>query len=221
MGEGTRLLAGMVRHLPRSSRRSAALGAYFNATDDAPRARERAQEALQIASDPRQPLALIATHRFLGELDTAERQFSDAQAHLDVAFPLAEACQAPYEIALCQLALAELAVAQRDSQAARGWIDPARETFERLEANPALTRLHPLDFELARMESRTTYPAGLTGREVEVLQLVARGMTDAEAAEELFISPRTVSQHLRSVYNKLGVNNRAEAAVRAVELGVV
>ena len=61
----------------------------------------------------------------------------------------------------------------------------------------------------------------MTGREVEVLRLVARGMTDAEAAEELFISPRTVSQHLRSVYNKLGVNNRAEAAVKAVELGVV
>ena len=64
-------------------------------------------------------------------------------------------------------------------------------------------------------------PGGLTGREIEVLRLVARGMTDAEVSEELFISPRTVSQHLRSVYNKLGVNNRTTAALWAAEQGLV
>jgi DNA-binding CsgD family transcriptional regulator len=46
-------------------------------------------------------------------------------------------------------------------------------------------------------------------------------MTDAESAEELFISPRTVSQHLRSVYNKLGVNSRTAAALFAAEHGLI
>jgi predicted ATPase/class 3 adenylate cyclase/DNA-binding CsgD family transcriptional regulator len=62
-----------------------------------------------------------------------------------------------------------------------------------------------------------TYPAGLTIREVEVLRLVARGLTDAEVAEILILSPRTVSTHLRSIYNKLGVTSRSAATRFAVE----
>jgi predicted ATPase/DNA-binding CsgD family transcriptional regulator len=56
-----------------------------------------------------------------------------------------------------------------------------------------------------------TYPAGLSAREVEVLCLVAQGMTSAAVAEELYISPRTVDRHLNSVYHKLGVSSRAAA----------
>jgi DNA-binding CsgD family transcriptional regulator len=58
--------------------------------------------------------------------------------------------------------------------------------------------------ESTRVASIPTYLAGLTGREVEVLRLVARGMTNAQAGESLFISPRTVDTHLTSIYNKLG-----------------
>jgi len=61
------------------------------------------------------------------------------------------------------------------------------------------------------------YPAGLTAREVEVLRLVAAGMTDAQVAERLVISVRTVNKHLTSVYNKLGVSSRAAATRFAVE----
>jgi DNA-binding NarL/FixJ family response regulator len=57
----------------------------------------------------------------------------------------------------------------------------------------------------------------LTAREVEVLRLVAEGLTDAQVAERLVLSPRTVSQHLRSVYNKLGVSSRAAATRFAIE----
>jgi DNA-binding CsgD family transcriptional regulator len=63
--------------------------------------------------------------------------------------------------------------------------------------------------------------AGLTARELEVLQAVADGLTDAEVGERLFIATRTVSQHLRSVYNKFGINNRAAAVRVAVEQGLV
>jgi predicted ATPase/DNA-binding CsgD family transcriptional regulator len=60
-------------------------------------------------------------------------------------------------------------------------------------------------------------PAGLTPREVEVLRLVAQGLTDVQVAERLVISPRTVTTHLSSIYNKLGSNSRAAAARFAAE----
>jgi DNA-binding NarL/FixJ family response regulator len=65
------------------------------------------------------------------------------------------------------------------------------------------------------------YPAGLTAREVEVLRLVALGLTDAEVAERLFLSVRTVNAHLRSIYRKLEVGSRAAAGRFAAENGLL
>lgn len=59
--------------------------------------------------------------------------------------------------------------------------------------------------------SPPAYPAGLSAREVEVLKLVAKGMTNAQIATELYISHRTVNAHLGSIYHKLGSSTRAEA----------
>src|SRR5579863_7595327 len=66
-----------------------------------------------------------------------------------------------------------------------------------------------------------TYPAGLTTREVEVLRLVAQGLTDAQVAEQLVISPRTVNFHLTSVYGKIGVSSRSAATRYAIEQHLV
>jgi DNA-binding NarL/FixJ family response regulator len=60
-------------------------------------------------------------------------------------------------------------------------------------------------------------PGGLTTREVEVLRLVARGLTNPQIAEQLVISPQTVHAHLRSMYSKLGVTTRSAATRFAVE----
>jgi DNA-binding CsgD family transcriptional regulator len=65
------------------------------------------------------------------------------------------------------------------------------------------------------------YPADLSAREVEVLRLVAKGMTNVQIATELYVSPRTVNAHLGSVYNKIGSNIRAEAARFAAEHGLL
>jgi len=60
-------------------------------------------------------------------------------------------------------------------------------------------------------------PVRLTVREVEVLRWVALGLTDVQVAEQLIISPRTVTSHLSSIYNKLGVTSRAAATRFAVD----
>ena len=56
----------------------------------------------------------------------------------------------------------------------------------------------------------------LTGREVEVLQLVAQGMTSREIGEKLFISENTVKNHVRNILDKLGLHSRSEAVMYAL-----
>jgi DNA-binding CsgD family transcriptional regulator len=61
------------------------------------------------------------------------------------------------------------------------------------------------------------YPAGLTAREVEVLRLLAAGLTDLQIAKQLVLSPRTVHAHISSIYRKLGVTSRSAATRYAME----
>jgi DNA-binding NarL/FixJ family response regulator len=62
-----------------------------------------------------------------------------------------------------------------------------------------------------------TSPAGLTAREMEVLRLLAQGLTSAQIAEQLVIGLVTVNSHVRSIYSKLGVTSRAAATRYALE----
>jgi len=61
----------------------------------------------------------------------------------------------------------------------------------------------------------------LTPRETEILQLLARGATNPQIARELVVSPGTVKNHVRHIITKLGVSDRTQAAVKAVELGLL
>ena len=63
-------------------------------------------------------------------------------------------------------------------------------------------------------------PSGLTEREVEVLRLIAKGRTNKEIAAELFISEKTVHHHVSSIFAKIGVGNRTEAAAFANRNGL-
>ena len=63
-------------------------------------------------------------------------------------------------------------------------------------------------------------PAGLTGRQVEILRLLAAGRTNAEIAATLVLSVRTVDHHVSAVLQKLEATSRREAARIAVQLGV-
>jgi HD-GYP domain-containing protein (c-di-GMP phosphodiesterase class II) len=65
--------------------------------------------------------------------------------------------------------------------------------------------------------SPASWPAELTDREVEVLRLIARGRSNREIAQQLFIAPKTVGRHVENLYRKIGVSSRAAAAVFAME----
>jgi DNA-binding CsgD family transcriptional regulator len=177
--------------------------------------------ALAHASDPRQPLALLAAHRLLGELATDARQFADAEQHLQASLTLADACAAPYERALTLLALTQLRAITGDVDMARQHIDAVRTICVPLGATPTLARADALVAQLdAAHPATTSYPAGLSAREVEVLRLVAAGLSNPQVGERLFLSPRTVEQHLRSIFNKTSAPSRAAAARWAAENGI-
>jgi DNA-binding NarL/FixJ family response regulator len=69
--------------------------------------------------------------------------------------------------------------------------------------------------------SPTEDKSGLSERELEVLRLVAEGLTNPQVADRLYVSPRTVGFHLRSIYRKLGVPSRTAAAKAALEQGLI
>jgi DNA-binding NarL/FixJ family response regulator len=180
---------------------------------------------VQQATIPRQPLALIAAHRLLGSLDTDAGRHAEAAEHLSTALALSDACRAPYERALTLLARAELAVARGDHAAATRALDEVRAICIPLDAQPALMQAERIADRLTTgtspIPSGAPFPAGLSAREVEVLRLVAAGLSNAAIAERLFLSPGTVKIHVGNIFAKLGVTNRAAATRYAADHGLI
>jgi HD-GYP domain-containing protein (c-di-GMP phosphodiesterase class II) len=69
----------------------------------------------------------------------------------------------------------------------------------------------------ARSNARRTYPANLSEREVEVLRLIAQGLSTRKIGEALVISPKTADHHIQHIYNKIGVSTRAAATLFAMQ----
>jgi DNA-binding NarL/FixJ family response regulator len=85
----------------------------------------------------------------------------------------------------------------------------------------AFVCLGALAMQTAAVPARNGNGAGLSGREVEILQGVAKGMSNRAIAQELWLSDQTVKFHLHNVYRKLGVANRTEAARYAFDHDLV
>jgi DNA-binding CsgD family transcriptional regulator len=159
-----------------------------------------------------------------GERDIPTGNLAEPYA-LQIAGDFAEAAAAWHELG-CPYEEAR-ALAESDDPAA---VRRAVTMFEDLGATPAIgqaiQRLRTLgvrDLPTFRRGPRATtraHPSGLTQREAEVLALVAAGLRNAEIAERLYLTPKTVSHHLSAIYAKLGVETRIEAAHAASQLGM-
>jgi DNA-binding CsgD family transcriptional regulator len=103
----------------------------------------------------------------------------------------------------------------------------AQEASEQLRAEVAAARLDGgcVDAVLRaaghRVRHKREWPADLTGREVEVLRLVAYGSSTREVASALGISRKTAGNHIERIYSKIGVSNRARAALFAMKHGLM
>jgi DNA-binding CsgD family transcriptional regulator len=103
----------------------------------------------------------------------------------------------------------------------------ALDELRRLGAEPAarivarrLRAMGALDIPRGANRATVANPASLTERELEVLELLARGLRNAEIAERLVVSSRTVEHHVSAILAKLGARTRGEAGAAAVRLGL-
>lgn len=140
-----------------------------------------------------------------------------AGGHPQTALPVLQAAlrtwqelDAPHAAARVRVLVARAHAALGDPAGAAVALDGATEAFIRLGAAP----------DLARSRHRPARPDGLTGREAQVLALVAAGRTNQQIGEILFISHKTVARHLSSIFTKCGVSSRAAAAAYAVAHGL-
>lgn len=161
-------------------------------------------------SDARVLVALEDLSGALGTYQLAKGQFADAGR--------------PFQLGQCRLELAEVLAANGEPAAAVTEARAALATFERLGATSARDQAAALlrtlgDSGRTRPLQSNEIVAALTPRELEVLGLVSAGLTNAEIADRLFISPKTAEHHVGRILTKLGVRSRAEAAAMAVRLG--
>jgi DNA-binding CsgD family transcriptional regulator len=172
-------------------------------------AMDHAERAVAASAKPFQPWARIDALRARGAVVARRREIEPARRDLGEALSLADACGSPFQRAQV---LVDAIAAGTDHPAGR--LEEAREIASRLQAAPLLSRI-------ALLAPRDAPAFGLTERELDVLRLAAEGLTDAAIGEQLFISHRTVSQHLRSIYGKLDVRSRAAATRFAIEHGLL
>lgn len=144
-----------------------------------------------------------------GAVLVARGRSADAVAALEAAAEDFRALRCRYETAQVHelLAAAHLAAGRTDVAGAER--ATALAVYTELGALPDVQRL-----------SGSTLPGGLTGREAEVLGLVAAGLSNREVARTLVISDKTVSRHLANIFTKLAVPSRTAAAAWAHEHGV-
>jgi ATP/maltotriose-dependent transcriptional regulator MalT len=143
------------------------------------------------------------------DLDTACRAFEDA-LHLYLR------SVAPLQAAQARLELAGALAAQGRSAAGLEHALTARITLDDLGAERAAKQA---DMVVAKLGGRSAAAkrAGMTAREVEVLTLVAEGLSNRQIAERLVVSEHTVHRHLANIYVRLGVSSRAAAVALAAE----
>jgi ATP/maltotriose-dependent transcriptional regulator MalT len=145
-----------------------------------------------------------------GRLQIALGEAASARETLQHALVLWQRLAVPYEVATTWTLLGEAAQQAGDAAGAQEAFATAVEHFDRIGAR----------FARPVVAETTTRPAGLTAREVEVLQLVAVGYSNQAIADELFLSVKTVSRHLSNIYTKIGVSSRAAATAFAFEHGL-
>jgi DNA-binding NarL/FixJ family response regulator len=149
-----------------------------------------------------------------GAVALAEDQPAHALARLREASNRWRELDAPYETAQVGVRIGEGCRALSDEEGAQMEFRAALATFERLGARPDATWVR------GRLSGQHAQLAVLSQREIEVLQLIVRGRTNAEIAAQLFLSERTIHRHVSNILTKLDVRSRTSAATYAVQHGL-
>jgi predicted ATPase/DNA-binding CsgD family transcriptional regulator len=207
--------------------------ALFPGSDTA-RANSLLEESLTLFSEISNKEGQARTLSLLGQLKLKQGEYITARPLLEESLALFREVASQQHFAQTLLLLARTAALQLDKPAARAYYEECltimRELGDERGIAACIEGLKSLNstqahtgtgYSYAYTKPSLTYPAGLTAREVEVLRLVASGLTNAQIAEQLVISPRTVNAHMRSIYNKLEISSRTAVTRYAVDQHLV
>ncbi len=184
---------------------------------------ERARSALtelqgllaEVSSDPLRASALAAE----GVVAEAEGDLDLARMRLEDAIDLFQQCRAPFETAGSRLDLARVLAALGRQDAAAEQARAAHEALQGMQAQRGAQRGGALAGGLDAAVSGEAASV-LTPRELDVLKLVAQGLSNSEIAARLFLSEHTVHRHLANILRKLHLSSRAAAAAWGVRTGL-
>lgn len=187
---------------------------------------ELAQEARTLAQANGVQKNIAKSHWFEGQAFMGLKHLREAIEHLEKAVEIADEIQHGSLRWKIRLSLAEglRKAGQSPVEVIRQARDMIEQTSRSLSGSPLqaiflashwVKQLETL--EQPQISKKTVYPAGLTQREVEILQLVATGATNQQIAKVLHISVRTVNTHITNILNKTGLENRTAASTFAVQ----
>ena len=177
-------------------------------------ARAACAELEQICDDCESELLRAQLTQLRGAVALAADDPSNALAHLRRAFQAWHELEAPYEAARTRVLVGRACREVGDEDAFALELQAAREAFEQLGAAGDVAAVDALTGAEAP-------PHGLSSRELEVLRLLARGLSNREIANELVISQHTVARHVQNIFRKLDVGSRSAAGAFAFEHDLV
>ncbi len=217
------LAEGLLQRLPPAERpaRAAALDLIVRAAaelDDVVRVGEAAAELRALAEAIETSAFRAMAAQAAGAAAAGGGDAARACAAYDEAAELFGRAGAPYQRAYARLELARLLAKVDRRDRARDEAEAALAAFRELGAS--LGAAAAADF-IARLDGRPRRPAGLTARELEVLGLLAQGLTNREIAGRLVVSDHTVHRHVANILRKVGQPSRAAAAAWAARERVV
>lgn len=195
--------------------RARVLDAYVEivlAAGDLAAARAAANELASIAARHDIPFLRALSYRATGAVLVAEGNARQALEELRRSLAIWCELQAPYEASRVRLLMALAYRKLGDEENALLEFNEVRQALQRLGATAEVSRIEAL---LVNDPTRGTGP--LTQREVQVLRLVASGMTNREIADKLFISEKTVARHLSNIFTKLDLSSRTAATAYAYD----
>jgi ATP/maltotriose-dependent transcriptional regulator MalT len=179
---------------------------------------ERAESLLgelkNIADSINTPPLKSAYLNALGNLNFARKNYEQAKQNFEDAVDIYDKIKSPYESAQTGILLADVLVKMNKFAQAEGEIDTAMTKFKELGAEKDFDKAKAILKNLykgkADENSKNNYE--FTGRELEVLRLIADGKNNEEIAGKLFLSVRTVEKHLTNIYSKVGVSGKSARA---------
>ena len=172
-------------------------------------AREAAEELSAMTGEPQAPFLRALSQQLLGAVAIAEERGTAAVAHLSSAREIWQDLDIPFEFARSRELTGQAYRLLGDEEGEQLEFDAAADTFERIGARPDAERVT----SFGSPTPATATP--LTGREVEVLRLVATGATNRTIAADLGISEKTVARHVSNIFVKLDIPSRAAATAYA------